>query len=614
MNKIRFASEEYVNKQITDLGSNFATPDWHASEGEPGYIKNKTHGFEKGAALVEETEFALGQVDTDYGHYLQLPFFTLTLGKYYLVKFDDIEYLCQCYNLIIDGYNFGPTIGDYTEKYYKREKDSAKEPFSIGYYNDAASMVISSRYYSIPDPQQQIIQNTHTVSVYEAAVKQLDPKFIKDMYYSEALDEVGEYILPETELVYNEDGRGFILPTAATVSLKAGETYFVNYNGTQYKCVAGDYIIEGLSFTVLGNKVMGNMEDTGEPFVIICGGDTTTAFGTSFVLATLDDAASVMLSIAKAKEEIHYIDPKYIKNMYYGGDSEIILDNYALTNMDTALTDSCMAVINIPTELVVGKEYEVSIDGTLYTSTAYNCLGLTGAAALGNVALLSDDHADFDTGEPFAIASLPPEYASTIGGNLLVIWATGNQDLTLSISTVGEEIHKIDNKFIDAEWMATKTSEKGESLIPENTEFQKFQSLSGTDFAMWSSGFTVTPLLPTIGAKYIVIIDTHSYMLEAKEYGVDSYGHLIYAFALDGVSDITNFKPPVILFAADDVGGYPDYNCFLVMPNDDSKLSYTVSIYKEEMKPNMIPTEFLPMDDIYDAIIARLPRAEEALF
>ena len=417
------------------------------------------------------------------------------------------------------------------------------------------------------------------IGIYEATIKQLDSKYIKDMYYSEVLVEAGEYILPETELVYDKDEQWFELPTAATVSLKAGETYFVNYNGTQYKCAAVDFAIEGMSFTVLGNMVLADMPNTGEPFVMMGGSSAAIAFGTSLVLAAYDDAESVTLSIAKAKEKIHYIDPKYIKNMYYGGDSEVILDSYALTNMDTALTDTCMAVINIPTELVVGKEYEVSIDGTLYTSTTYNYQGL-GVAALGNSALLSDDLADFNTSEPFAIMSVPPEYVSAIGGNLLVVWATGNQDLTLSISTVGEEIHKIDNKYIDAEWMATCNKFTGAAIIEE------------AEFTVDENGeYQLDNVVELVeGKEYIVKYDGVEYTCTCE---MGTEGTLSYWVLgnLPGLMETGDNGMPFIFMTI--ISPEDEYEASAILPMSET---FTFGIYEVDEVPNKLPAKFLPDD------------------
>ena len=140
-------------------------------------------------------------------------------------------------------------------------------------------------------------------------IKQLDPKYIKDMYYTEGgLVE----ILPETTLTTDENNPGEFAITENPPVLEAGKTYIVNWNGTEHKCIGLD-----LSALASGGVGLGDVYTytdgavgtaaTGEPFIILYVPGTALFAGDIYSGAT-----SVTIAIYGNGEIVHKLDAKYL--------------------------------------------------------------------------------------------------------------------------------------------------------------------------------------------------------------------------------------------------------------------------------------------------------------
>lgn len=94
------------------------------------------------------------------------------------------------------------------------------------------------------------------------------------------------------------------------VSLKAGETYTVNWNGVDYACVAQDYEMNGVMTVALGD-----INRTGsEPFVIMTVPPESVeqTGGIGMIVVASDMSPAPTISIRQEAETIKTIDPKYI--------------------------------------------------------------------------------------------------------------------------------------------------------------------------------------------------------------------------------------------------------------------------------------------------------------
>ena len=102
-------------------------------------------------------------------------------------------------------------------------------------------------------------------------------------------------LMEEQVLAFAPDGEGhYIAPLTTALGIVEGQTYTVNWDGTEYECVCSVFN----SLPVLGNlSIAGMGNDTGEPFVYV-----VNNIGGAFV--TLDTSASHTISVKTTGEVI----------------------------------------------------------------------------------------------------------------------------------------------------------------------------------------------------------------------------------------------------------------------------------------------------------------------
>ena len=288
---------------------------------------------------------------------------------------------------------------------------------------------------------------------------QIDPKYIKDMYYSEEGGEI--VILPETEAQFVEgafNGMDAFVIFSAPV-LEVGKTYRVKYNGAEYDSVALDgTFIGGTGAVILGDlyTFMGGgmgTAPTGEPFLFM----SQPLNGTSGLMP-IDEATTITFGITQQGEKVHHIDPKYIKDMYYteGGGAELLPETVA-TNGDGVY------IIEVPLSLTVGATYLVNYNGVTYPLIAIDAGVLDADYAghgviLGNVgALTGNSYGDC----PFILL------VESLEG-VLVFPIDDARSVTLSIYECGIVHHVpgvyIPNEIARIEYVKSQIAEVTESV------------------------------------------------------------------------------------------------------------------------------------------------------
>ena len=261
-------------------------------------------------------------------------------------------------------------------------------------------------------------------------------------------------ILPETTIEVTSDE----LPITTEIELIEGNTYTVNWNGVEYTCIAQKWEVEGATAgIVVGDLSVATTGEstTGEPFLIA---DLSAEFaaqvgGIPTLFAVFDESTSVTLSIVS--EVVNRINPKYLPEgvpyVEYGLVDVIPETTITLTN-GVATYDKI--------DLVAGSTCVVNWNGTVYNCVAQEFIApmedgsiVNLGVAVGNIGAMIDG---IDTGEPFAIASLNETGESLIGAPTAIQIFDGSESVSiqLSLSSKVEIVHKLDNKFIDAEWMA----------------------------------------------------------------------------------------------------------------------------------------------------------------
>lgn len=255
--------------------------------------------------------------------------------------------------------------------------------------------------------------------------------------YSE-VDEA--YALPETTIVpLGDDGSA---PLTSTLSLIEGQTYTVNWNGTDYECICskvendgdGDGVIDtqiGLGIGNIGLMIGG--ATTEEPFIIIeLAPEFAAELGVPSMVQILDGSASVVLSITGVTETKTIIARKYLPDGY---PYEERIEGVLLPETEAG---SLTAVPLQLSSLIVGETYIVTVGGVEYETTC-KLLAASGYAGkyLGNLASFGFP----DTGEPFVI--IPTED----GEGASVAFENGERQI-ISVTGPSIVIHPMAEKYM----------------------------------------------------------------------------------------------------------------------------------------------------------------------
>ena len=144
--------------------------------------------------------------------------------------------------------------------------------------------------------------------------------------------------------------------------------------------------------------------------------------------------------------------PDYVKNRTHYTENGIV---WILPECSLTLADDGFPILR-EFNITIGNRYKVFIDGTEYEGTCVD--GSAFAEDLTGIPLLTNDGVDFTTGDNiiFMIICLPPEGVEETGAYGAYMGIANGATVTLAIGEDSEVVHKLDNKYIDAEWMATR--------------------------------------------------------------------------------------------------------------------------------------------------------------
>lgn len=198
-----------------------------------------------------------------------------TDGQTYTVNWNGVEYETKALLTSFDGMS-GITLGDV---WILEGEPVTGEPFMIAVL-DAASQAATG---------------------FASLIVPIDGSTSVTVSISGTVD-VTTVILPPTETVYSEAQKRFFIMSGVDASkFTLAEKYTINYNGTDYECLAVDGSMMGISGLVaLGNiSTFVGGEDTGEPFVLgIVPLELQPEHGVAGIVIAFDGAASVTVSIS----------------------------------------------------------------------------------------------------------------------------------------------------------------------------------------------------------------------------------------------------------------------------------------------------------------------------
>ena len=264
--------------------------DWNQNdETQPDYVKNRPFytGDPVETVLVEESTTSF--VDSGHGFYgAEFPStFSATVGEIYKVYWDGSAYECTCVAVSESSLLF---IGNLS---IMGMGSNTGEPFIMGVHNGEV-IIIGTKDTSA--------SHTFSISRLVTEVVKIDPKYIRDMYYT--VDHVETVLVEESTVTFTEGRNGFYgAEFPSTFSATVGEIYKVYWDGSAYECTC----VKFNNKPVIGNlSIMGAGSDTGEPFVIV------VPNGNGKEIATADTSASHTFSISGFVQEVVKIDEKYL--------------------------------------------------------------------------------------------------------------------------------------------------------------------------------------------------------------------------------------------------------------------------------------------------------------
>lgn len=240
-----------------------------------------------------------------------------------------------------------------------------------------------------------------------------------------------------------------------------GQTYFVTWDGTVYECVS--YIAPGPNSPSIGNgSIAGAGDSSNEPF--FC-----TVFEGNVMLFA-EEVGTYTISISTIEPNIHHIDPKYIKDMYYEGDlvEKEFMPEMAVENTEGYIYETDF----LNSMLEEGLTYIVTWNGEQYTCVARN-VG-DGGIYIGNQAIAIDaDGFGFaetiESNEPFFILTFAPDMWS-------VIMAESGSH-TFSINVIRRDLRQIDPKYIPSTNLNVYISyEEDETLFATHSSADIFKA------------------------------------------------------------------------------------------------------------------------------------------
>lgn len=389
----------------------------------------------------------------------------------------------------------------------------------------------------------------------------------------------GVVILPETELIQTDENMfGY---TDAIIGVNIGETYTINYNGVPYECTALPFDMQGMAFTALGNNgfITSGEPDDSYPFVVLLvPQEAVEMLGMGMIVQVLDAPTSVTLSISGASGGTSWND--LTDKPFYSEGGEVV--EIVPETLFEGVTEDGLT-LSTDYRFSVGETYTIT-----YNGVTYECVGFDLSFAYPNGVGFGNWASDGlgGNGEPFMGI-----YAEMDGQVMLAfINIDGLTSFTLSMSVKGAEtIHKLDNKFLDLEWLPVMNpifSEifRGESLHFSSSGYHDFNEL---------------PFEIVEGESYKVSFDGESYKVVGKttEWAITDDlvvpRYYIGNLHIEDSNAADTGEPFVYSYAT--IGGANDA-MRLKADSDlygDADASFIVEGVSGR-EPNKIPVEFLP--------------------
>ena len=398
------------------------------------------------------------------------------------------------------------------------------------------------------------------------------------------------------ETTYTQQSFGTI-QLETPLGITSGKTYVVNWNGVEYTCTAFTFMYAGtFKITILGDYPSITGTTTGEiPFGMAeYSQELVDAAGLGFrfcINPNVDDGNyEYTVSMFENAEVVHKLDPKYLPDglpyVEGGGMVEILPECQPIYDE----IDQMFVLTDVVEGVEDGNTYKVKWNGTEYECVA-QMVEENGAVMylLGNIGAMMGGE---DTGEPFLMSVFSADVAASAGIGGFIIPLDGSTELTLSIYTVGEVVHKLDNKFLDLDWLPTTLPK----TLYSNPSFCFDMTVQSDNGRYWVNAFDTVNILPlVVGKQYSVTWDGVEYVRTAYE----AYTGFV-ALGNEGLGLTNGEWTDEPFFVASGYGAEwnTSYTQYTAQTTEEEYLANTdvyrsVVIEDVEGGPNKLPEEYL---------------------
>lgn len=322
-----------------------AQSDWNASEGEPGHVLNRTH-------WVEDTRVTVLSSVVDYNDngagFIATPF-ELVIGEEYTVEFGNIKFTATA----INGKEISGTFSG-CGALVNSEKDFLVIDTSKNSGYDNLGI------YGVVDTPEGERASFIKICQGDLKIHKLDTKFLPDgVPY--CIDGGRVKILSDADVSRGDDDGDGIVDTLlinTELDLVAGETYIVNWDGTEYSCVAVDLsALSGISPCIALGDVYtmsdGEIGDasTGEPFAIMYAPTMDVDAGITGMAGSLSGDLPNIVEIYKDDIAIRKLDNRCLDLEWLPViDKAYLIPEQTVSAVDITPDGKYMAVVKINPE------------------------------------------------------------------------------------------------------------------------------------------------------------------------------------------------------------------------------------------------------------------------
>lgn len=326
--------------EATDFPESSKQTDWNQNdESAHDYVKNRTHYEEENIIDIAGLEYVLGDTFStavDTYEYDTIPLevgqkwfwqYQTQAGSWISIYSDAVEVT------ILDDGSVGMTDGAFI---FKENKMTLPTSF-ISATNLLAFKIVGASGAITGEP----------------IVHHLDPKYIKDMYY-----EIPSVWIKAELIDDNWSGRATCKLASTPIEWTVDNSYRIRIDGVEYvfdgmstrKATAAtgmqDVYYIGATYIPLNS----NMDFLEYKFCLL-----TTDFTNIYVVFE-DATTNHTIEFFESEREIHHLDPKYIKDMYYEEviKTDITGASYIIDGFDT----STLTVSHDPIPLKLGQVWE----------------------------------------------------------------------------------------------------------------------------------------------------------------------------------------------------------------------------------------------------------------